>query len=337
MGKIIAEYIWLDGHKPTVGLRSKSKILPAPVKALGEIPEWTFDGSSTEQAEGKTSDCILRPIRFVPDPIRGGENILVLCEVFLPGGSVHPSNTRALLRAIVERTASHEAWFGIEQEYTLFRGDKALAWTEADELGPQGPYYCGVGADNIFGRELVEKHLAASLAAGLAIAGINSEVMPGQWEFQVGAVGPLEVADEMWLTRWLLMRLGEECGITVSLAPKPKTGDWNGAGAHTNFSTKAMRETGGLRVIEAACEKLSRKHAEHIAVYGADNASRLTGKHETCSINEFRWGSSDRGASIRIPLYTLQHGAGYLEDRRPAANMDPYQVCARILETVCLG
>ena len=336
MPGVKAEYIWLDGVKPTAGLRSKTKILPAEVKSLSDIPDWGFDGSSTEQAEGKSSDCQLKPVRFVPDPIRGNPHILVMCEVFNADGSLHPSNTRAALRGVTEKYAAHEPWFGIEQEYTLFNENRwPLGFPEGGYPGPQGPYYCGVGAENIFGRPLVEAHLQACLAANLSIAGINGEVMPGQWEFQVGAVGPLEVADELWLARWLLLRLGEDYGVTVSLAPKPMQGDWNGAGAHTNFSTKHMRATGGMEVVKQACEKLKAKHQEHIAVYGAGNEARLTGRHETCGINEFRYGISDRGASIRIPLATALKNSGYLEDRRPAANMDPYRVCARLMETVC--
>ena len=275
-------------------------------------------------------------MRVVHDPIRGDNNILVLCEVLNPDGSPHASNTRAKLRDVAARTIEHEPWFGIEQEYTLFQGQKPLAWPSEGTPGPQGPYYCGVGADKIFGRTLVEEHLSASLEAGLTISGINSEVMHGQWEFQVGPVGALEVGDELWLSRWILCRLGEDHGIRVSLSPKPMLGDWNGAGAHTNFSTREMRLPGGIKAVEAACEKLKMKHAEHIAVYGALNEERLTGKHETCSITEFRFGVSDRGASIRIPIFTAQNGAGYLEDRRPAANMDPYLVCAKLLTTVCL-
>lgn len=331
----ITEYIWLDGYAPTPSLRSKAKIVDRPVKSAKDAPEWAFDGSSTNQAEGKSSDCILKPVRAIPDPIRGEGHALVFCEVFDAQGRPHASNTRARLREIADVFVKDEPWFGIEQEYTLMKGAKPLAWPAQGEPGPQGPYYCGVGEGLIYGRPLVEAHLKACLAAGLKIAGINAEVMPGQWEFQVGPSGPLEAADELWLSRWLLHRLGEDYGITVSFSPKPMNGDWNGAGAHTNFSTKAMREPGGIEAVKAACEKLRGAHAQHIAVYGAHNEERLTGKHETSSINDFRYGVSDRGASVRIPMVTVNEGRGYFEDRRPAANMDPYLVCAKLIETVC--
>lgn len=335
MSSVIAEYIWLDGSKPTTQLRSKSKVISGPVRRTEDIPEWGFDGSSTEQAEGHFSDCRLMPVHFVHDPIRGGEHILVMCEVFNADGSVHASNTRAPLRQSAAMSAAQDPWFGIEQEYTLFKDGRPLGWPEQGFPGPQGPYYCGVGATRVYGRDLVEAHLKACLDAGFTISGINSEVMPAQWEFQVGPLGPLQVSDELWIARWLLNRLGEDFGVTVSLSPKPVAGDWNGAGAHTNFSTRAMREAGGMRVIEEACKRLGMAHARHIAVYGAENEKRLTGRHETCSIHEFRFGVSDRGASIRIPMATADKGCGYLEDRRPAANMDPYRVCHALLETVC--
>lgn len=332
---IRAEYIWLDGYKPTPSLRSKTKILPTPVTSIDELPGWGFDGSSTMQAEGFSSDCLLKPVMLKKDPTRGEDDVLVMCEVMNPNGTSHVSNHRAHLRKIAAKTEKEEPWFGIEQEYTLFQGGWPLGFPEGGYPGPQGPYYCGVGAGKIFGRPLVEDHLEAAMEAGLTLSGINAEVMPGQWEFQVGPLGPLEVSDELWLARWLLQRLGEEYDIEVSLSPKPVDGDWNGAGAHTNFSTKKMREKGGIKAVEEACKKFAKKHKEHIALYGAGNEKRLTGRHETAPITEFRWGVSDRGASIRIPVFTANDKRGYLEDRRPAANMDPYKVTARILETVC--
>ncbi len=335
MNKVKAEYIWIDGHSPTSKLRSKTKIVDGPIKDVSQLPDWGFDGSSTQQAEGSDSDCLLKPVSIYKDPIRGGDDILVMCEVFNADGSVHKSNSRAALRKLSEKFSDEQCWFGIEQEYTFFDGIKPLGWPDNGFPAPQGGYYCGVGSDEVYGRDIVEDHLEACLLAGLEISGINAEVMPAQWEFQVGPVGPLDVSDQLWIARWLLYRIGEDYGVSATLDPKPVKGDWNGAGAHTNFSTKSMREKGGLKVIEAACEKLSKKHDEHIAVYGSSNEERLTGLHETCSINDFRYGVSDRGASIRIPMGTANDGYGYLEDRRPSANMDPYEVCYALINTIC--
>ena len=335
MNKVMAEYIWIDGHKPTAKLRSKTKVLDGKIEDVSQLPEWGFDGSSTRQAEGHFSDCLLKPVSFLMDPIRGGDNILVMCEVFNADGSVHESNKRAALRDVAEKYFDQDAWFGIEQEYTFFDGIKPLGWPDNGFPAPQGGYYCGVGSDEVYGREIVEHHMHACLLAGINISGINAEVMPGQWEFQVGPCGPLEAADQLWISRWLLYRIGEEYGVSATLDPKPVKGDWNGAGAHTNFSTKAMREKGGMQVIENACKALGEKHEEHIAVYGSGNEDRLTGLHETCSIQEFRYGVSDRGASVRIPMGTANDGYGYLEDRRPSANVDPYEVCFMLMKTCC--
>jgi len=335
MAKIKAEYIWIDGHKPTHKLRSKTKIIEGPVTSLDQVPDWSFDGSSTNQAVGHDSDRAMHPVSFYPDPIRGGDHILVMTEVRYPDGKIHETNKRARLAGLAEKHAAEDAWFGIEQEYTFFRGRSPLGWPDGGYPAPQGPFYCGVGADEVFGREIVEDHMEACLVAGLGISGVNAEVMPGQWEFQIGPLGPLDSGDQLWIARWLLYRIAEDYGVNASIHPKPVKGDWNGAGAHTNFSTKSMRANGGYEVIETACKKLGEKHEEHIAVYGAHNEERLTGLHETCSIHEFRYGVSDRGASLRIPLQTVKDGKGYLEDRRPSANMDPYEVCAIMLETVC--
>jgi glutamine synthetase len=267
------------------------------------------------------------------DPIRGGANRLVLCEVFNIDGTPHESNTRAALRETAERYAAQEALFGIEQEYTFFEGSRPLGFPENGFPAPQGGYYCGVGADEIFGRPVVEKHLDNCLAAGLGISGINAEVMPGQWEFQVGPLSPLEVADHLWVARWLLYRTAEDFGISATLDPKPAKGDWNGAGAHTNFSTKKMRESYDA-VIEAA-EALGRddKPLEHIKNYGVGVEARLTGAHETAPWNEYSYGVSNRGASVRIPWQVEVDQKGYIEDRRPNANVDPYVVTRLIVDT----
>jgi glutamine synthetase len=332
---IKAEYIWVDGSEPTKKLRSKTKILPGPVKDLKQIPDWGFDGSSTYQAEGHASDCILKPVFFCPDPIRGADSILVMTEVYSADGRPHPTNMRAPLRAVAEKYAAHDPWFGMEQEYVFFKGNRPLGWPEQGYPAPQGPFYCGVGADEVFGRPIVEKHMDACLAAGLKFAGINAEVMPGQWEFQIGPAGVLEVGDHLNLARWLLFRVGEDFGVNTSLDPKPIKGDWNGSGCHTNYSTKAMREEGGIKVIMAACEKFRPRADLHVENYGVGIEERLTGKHETASYKTFLYGVGNRGASIRIPLHCEQAGKGYLEDRRPCANIDPYVVARLIVETTC--
>ncbi len=328
---IRAEYIWVDGSHPTQKLRSKTRVLPEGAA----FPDWTFDGSSTYQADGSRSDCILKPVFSCSDPIRGGASRLVLCEVYSSDGTPHPSNTRVKLREALERHGSVDAWVGIEQEYVMFRGARPLGWPEGGYPAPQGPFYCGVGADEVFGRPVAEAHMLACIEAGLKIYGINAEVMPGQWEFQVGTSGALEVSDMLLVARWLLYRIGEDHGISMTLDPKPVKGDWNGSGAHTNFSTAAMRAPGGIEAINAACERLRARHDLHIANYGDGIAQRLTGRHETCDYKQFRYGTSDRGASIRIPLHVAQQGHGYLEDRRPCANVDPYTVCRLLLETIC--
>jgi glutamine synthetase len=222
-----AEYIWIDGTEPTAKLRSKTKIMTDG----GELPIWGFDGSSTNQAPGSASDCVLKPVFSCPDPVRGGNDILVLCEVLLTDMTPHKTNTRAALRAVSEKYAAQEPWFGIEQEYTFFEGSRPLGFPPKGFPAPQGGYYCGVGADEIFGRPIVEKHMQACLDAGLLFSGINAEVMPGQWEFQIGPGSPLDVSDHLWIARWLLYRVAEDFGVSATLDPKPVHGDWNGAGA----------------------------------------------------------------------------------------------------------
>ena len=324
-----AEYIWIDGTEPTARLRSKTKILADGA----DLPIWGFDGSSTNQAPGKNSDCVLRPVFSCPDPLRGDPHKLVLAEVLLPDMTPHTTNTRAQLASVADTYGDQKPLFGIEQEYTFFEDGRPLGFPAGGFPAPQGFYYCGVGADEVYGRDVVEAHLDACLIAGLGVSGINAEVMPGQWEFQVGPLGPLEVSDQLWVARWLLYRIAEEFGVSATLDPKPVKGDWNGAGAHTNFSTKAMREA--YDPIIKACEALGKKADEHVKNYGADIEHRLTGMHETAPWHEFSYGVSDRGASVRIPWQVEIDKKGYIEDRRPNANMDPYVVTRLIVDTVC--
>ena len=265
-----AEYIWVDGQKPTAKLRSKGKVV-----SDGETPPiWGFDGSSTNQAPGENSDCVLNPVFVCPDPMRGEDNKLVMCEVLLTDMTPHDSNTRAACAALSKKYSDLDMWFGIEQEYTYFDGIKPLGWPDNGFPAPQGGYYCGVGFDEVFGRPIVEDHLNACLHAGLSIAGINGEVMPGQWEFQIGPIAAPAIADQLWVARWLLYRIGEQHKVSATLDPKPVRGDWNGAGAHTNFATVQMRNDYDACV--AAAEALGTKADLHIANYGDRIEERLT-------------------------------------------------------------
>ena len=331
-----AEYLWIDGAEPTAEIRSKTKIL-----ADGDEPGiWGYDGSSTNQATGDNSDVVLKPVFQCPDPIRGGDNILVMCETFLTDKETpHPTNTRALARAAEEKYGDQDPWFGLEQEYTML--DPSNGWPAGFPTngfpGAQGPYYCGVGAQKIYGRDAVEEHTTLCIEAGLKISGTNAEVMPGQWEFQIGPVGAPDIGDEIWIARWLLYRIAEDYNISATLTPKPVKGDWNGAGMHTNFSTKQMREDGGYDAIVAGCEALGKNAEFHVQNYGAGIEDRLTGDHETQRFDTFSYGVSDRGASIRIPWQVEVDKKGYLEDRRPNANADPYVIATVMIDTVCSG
>ena len=322
------EYIWLDGYLPEPMIRSKTKIVDSEPLRPEDCPGWAFDGSSTEQAEGGASDCLLKPVRMIHDPERNNAS-LVMCEVLNADGTVHPSNFRGTFED------DPDLWFGFEQEYTLMKDGRPLGFPIDGYPGPQGPYYCSVGVSNCVGRDIVEDHLDVCLEASLGVTGINAEVMKGQWEFQLFGKGAKRAADDLWLSRFLLHRTCEKYGVRLELHPKPIKGDWNGSGMHTNFSNSEIRDKGGEDRIKAICEKFRDTHEEHIAVYGSDNDQRLTGLHETQSIDKFSYGVSDRGASIRIPIGTVQNGwKGYLEDRRPASNANPYKIVGRIMETL---
>ena len=332
MSKSKLEYIWLDGSKPTQKLRGKTKIVTDFSGKLEDCEVWSFDGSSTGQAEGNSSDCLLKPVFICPDPQRKN-GYLVMCEVLNADSTPHETNGRATID-----DEDDDFWFGFEQEYFLIDNEtgKPLGFPANGYPRPQGPYYCSVGASNAYGRAIVEEHLDACLEAGLNVEGINGEVAAGQWEYQIFAKGAAAAGDEIWVARYLLERIGEQYGVSVDLHPKPLGElDWNGSGMHANFSNSTLRNAGNRETYEQICEAFRPVVKEHIDVYGADNHMRLTGKHETASIHDFSYGISDRGASIRIPIATVERGwKGWLEDRRPASNGDPYKIASRIIKTV---
>ncbi|MDP0495526.1 MAG: glutamine synthetase beta-grasp domain-containing protein [Verrucomicrobiota bacterium JB024] len=331
MTKYKLEYIWLDGYQPVPNLRGKTRLADKAPKSIDDCPEWGFDGSSTQQAEGHSSDCILKPVALYPDAARPN-GFIVMCEVMLPTGEPHPTNMRATI------LDDENAWFGLEQEYFLFRDGRPLGWPKDGGFpSPQGPYYTGVGYQNVgdIARQIVDEHLDLCLAAGINHEGINAEVAKGQWEFQVFAKGSKKCADDIWVARYLLSRLCEKYCIDVEWHCKPFKGDWNGSGMHCNFSTEYLRTVGGKEYFLKLMDAFEKNKDEHIAAYGPDNHLRLTGLHETQSIDKFSWGVADRGASIRVPHSFVKNDyKGYLEDRRPNSQGDPYRICSRVLQTI---
>jgi glutamine synthetase len=333
MAKYKLEYIWLDGYTPVANLRSKTQIKDYDsFPKLEDLPNWGFDGSSTRQAEGRSSDCVLKPVAIFPDSTRKN-GALVMCEVMMPDGvTPHPSNTRA---TILDDAGT---WFGFEQEYFLYQDGRPLGFPENGYPAPQGPYYTGVGYKNVgdVARQIVEEHLDLCLDAGINHEGINAEVAKGQWEFQIFGKGSKKAADEVWVARYILQRLCEKYAIDVEYHCKPLGDtDWNGSGMHCNFSTEYMRSVGGKSYFEALMKEFEKNINEHIAVYGPDNHMRLTGLHETQSIDKFSYGLADRGASIRMPHSFVKNDyKGYLEDRRPNSQGDPYAIAGRVLKTI---
>jgi glutamine synthetase len=334
--KVKLEYVWLDGYKPEPNLRSKVKIIEVNSKEdLENIPEWGFDGSSTKQAEGHFSDCYLKPVRgYVKSSISEYCTVYVLCEVLNSDGKPHETNDRAKLGKDDE-----DFWVGFEQEYFIRSGHNKpiIGFNNGGIIDPQGTYYCGVGGQMV-GRSLTEQHLDMCLEYGIGIEGTNAEVALGQWEYQVFAKGKLKAADDLWMSRYFIYKIAEKYGYQIELHPKPLiTGDWNGSGLHTNFSNKRMRETGGEKYFKSIFASFESRMDEHIENYGSDNHLRLTGKHETQSIDKFSWGVSDRGASIRVPKVVGETWKGYLEDRRPASNANPYCILNVICESLKLA
>ena len=330
--KTILEYVWLGANNE---LRSKTKVVSGNINFIKDVPQWSFDGSSTGQAPGDNSDCILNPVKLYPNPFQ--DDYLVMCEVLVNGSKnfylAHDTNKRSQIHG-----DSQTYWFGFEQEYVIWKDGSPIGFPSGGKTPkPQGSYYCGVGSENVAGRDFVDEHMQACLHAELDIKGTNAEVMIGQWEYQLFGHGAKESADDLWMSRYILERLAEQYEYDINYHPKPVKGDWNGSGLHTNFSIASMRNMNtNMGTFYDIIDKLEKRHNEHIAVYGKDNDQRLTGLHETQSIDKFTYGESDRGSSIRIPVQVIESGytEGYLEDRRPAANANPYEITKAIIDTI---
>ncbi len=336
--KYIVEYIWIDAFG---ALRSKNKVYLNKPESINDITVWNFDGSSTGQAETGNSERFLKPIYMCNNPFFEN-SYLVLCAVYEDLELTKPGiyNNFNICSEILNKYVDTKPWFGFEQEYFLLKRSKTnisncpLELENVSECNEQGQYYCSVGAQNAFGRNIVDEHLLNCIKAGISIYGTNAEVAPSQWEFQIGTVEGIEAAHQLWLARYILIRTAEKYDVCVSFHPKLFK-ELNGSGCHTNFSNKDTRQPGGYEMmIRDIFAKLEKQHDLHIMNYGDYNNLRLTGHHETASYNKFSWGVASRNTSIRVGLDTKVNGYGYFEDRRPASNCDPYLVSMLLVKTI---
>jgi glutamine synthetase len=349
----VVEYVWLSGQNTHHDIRSKIKTITSfndadlhkfvaePSSLANRLPVWNFDGSSTGQALGRDTEVLMKPVRTWIHPlIKDVPAFVALCECYTPQNQPTPDNTRSLARSVFERndeTLKLAPWFGLEQEYVLYKDGRPVGWPEdgSEPKVKQGPYYCSTGAHVALGRKYAELHFTTCLRMGLKLSGLNAEVMPGQWEYQVGPCEGLESGDHAVLARWVMLRILEADGLDANFDSKPKKGDWNGSGMHTNFSTAPMRAEGGFEAIEAGVKNLGVNPLREIAVYGHDNDQRLSGKHETSRLDQFDFGVGSRCTSVRIPNETQSNKRGYFEDRRPSASADPYLVTSRLFASAC--
>ena len=334
--KTFVEYVWIGGNNE---LRGKTRVMFGQITSLEQLPIWNFDGSSTRQAQGHDSEVLIKPVALFSDPFRKHHHKIVLCETLYPDETPHETNHRHFANTIFNRALHEKPWFGLEQEYFMMNTITGRP-LGMDESLKQGQFYCSVGATNAFGRTIAEEHLECCVHAGIQISGINAEVAPGQWEFQIGPCLGIEEGDHLWMARYLLERVAEKHGVSINIEPKPIKGDWNGSGCHANYSTINMRQgcgnKTGLEYIHEAIEKLSEKHAEHMEVYGLHNDERMSGAHETADYHTFSSGIANRGASVRIGNDVSRDKKGYFEDRRPGSNCDPYLVTSMLFKTTVL-
>ena len=334
------EYIWIGGTG--IDIRSKVKVVEGVVEDISQCSEWNYDGSSTGQAVTENSEVLMRPVALFNDPIRGGQNKMVFCDTYHTDGTPTLSNFRHFAKKILDKGQKEfDPKFGMEQEYVIMKPlGSGLSWPlgfpEGNYPKPQFQYYCGNGASNAIGRQISEDHTKLCLNAGVEIFGTNAEVLPGQWEFQIGTSDGIVIADHVWMARFLLQRVAERYGADISFDAKPIKGDWNGSGCHTNYCTSQTRAEGGMKVILEHMKKLDKNHKMSIGLYGSDNFQRLTGKHETSSMEKFSYAIANRGSSIRVPRSTEKKGKGYYEDRRPSGSADPYVIAASLFSITCL-
>jgi glutamine synthetase len=304
----------------------------APIKlTLADIPIWSFDGSSTGHivptSSNANTEVILSPVKLYDHPFPT-ESIkyLVLCDTYDINSVPNKFSTRANVINTFLTNSNLIPWYGLEQEYVFMNAlnDGIYGWDMTNPaLWPQqNDHYCGLSIYCKKLRPIVEDHYNRCLKIGINISGFNAEVMPSQWEFQIGPSVGIDAADDLVTARYILERLAESNDLYINYHPKPLP-NYNGSGCHHNFSTTQTRQLNAdtcRAFYSLLFEKFNAKHEETMKYYGANNTLRLTGIHETSNMTNFTYDIGTRHTSIRVPVNTYT----YFEDRRPAASIDPY-------------
>lgn len=319
--KVQATYIWIDATGENI--RLKDRILNEIPKLIADIPKWSYAENPPYQT-GSSIEMMLYPRALYRNPFKPGKHdVIVMCDTYQPDGSPFHTNHRHAMQTSVDKTIEQEPIFGIEQKYTLLDEQGQPFIRPKNEL-MEGTNYCGVGFNGIYARDLVESHALACLYAGIDFSGTNADEFPLQWRYKIGPSVGIQAADDLWVSRYILVRIAEEFGICVTL--KSIEGDRNQTRAHINYSTAAMRADGGIKVIREAIKLLEHEHNEHLKVFDA---------HES-KIDTFSWDVADRNVSVRVPESVAESEKELLKDRGPPSNMDPYVVCNALLTTSLL-
>ncbi|GJQ88142.1 hypothetical protein Trydic_g13147 [Trypoxylus dichotomus] len=333
------EYVWIDGTGEH--LRSKARTLEYIPDNHKEVPPWGCDSNASMLPVPKETDVLLVPVAMYNDPFRRSNNKLVLCDTYEFDGKPLPTNNRKSCCEALNKVCDQEIMWGLEQQYMVMDMDeRPYGWPVClGEPRRHKGYYCAVGGDKVFARELSESHYRACLYAGVQIASTHPDAVPGQWEFQIGVSPGIKGPDDLWMARYILARISEEYGLYTCLHPK-RFDNMPGCSCHVNFSTKVTRKDNGLSTLEGYMQKLSKRHEEHLRKYdpygGQQNKLRLTGKDGTSAVDNFTSGVGDKSLSVRITKETETKKKGYIEDRRPASNSDPYAVCDMVVRTCLL-
>ena len=353
---MFCEYLWLDSN-----LHLRSKMRNVSIKSndisnyiqqygnhyiscydnrkldiIKKIPLWNYDGSSTGQGNVDNSEVILVPVNFIKHPFIDNAFLVLCCNRNCDGVPV-VGNSRFNAASKFQDKANRDkcVWFGLEQEFFFFDKEtkKPVEWKGHNQI-KQGEYYCGVNRSSSIERSIMTDLICIADKVGLTISGINQEVAPAQWEYQIGPVEGVEAGDQMVFAKYILYMLCEKHGLYASFHPKPLSGEWNGSGCHVNISTMDMRERDdGYQIILSAIARIGEDHSNFIENYcGNNNHMRLTGSHETSDPNTFTYGVGSRDSSVRIPYDTLREKKGYFEDRRPGSSIDYYKTIAKYLD-----